>query len=170
MGHCYDQDVCWNRGLAYVRYSQDILRQLSSGQVFYILVLLVNDLRQLATLDDFFMHPHIDTGFEELRMPHSVFTNNSGDGTSPITGSNDADLFGRHYLKRAKKLLVNSPWVSMSELAYLRRFRKLSCENGLYLWTKVLLTSKNDCRQYTMAGGHVDDGSSNLGLETTRAK
>ena len=88
--------------LGQVGDGHDILRQFDARQILDILVLLVDDLRELALgailqLDHLLVHPHGNLRFD-MRQTGAVASDEGGDGRTPVAAANDADavvLLGR---------------------------------------------------------------------------
>lgn len=88
--------------LGQVGDGHDILRQLDSRQILDILVLLVDDLRELALgtvlqLDHLLVHPHGNLRFD-VRQSGAVASDEGGDRRAPVAAADDADaivLLGR---------------------------------------------------------------------------
>ena len=88
--------------LGQVGDGHDVLRQLDPRQILDVLVLLVDDLRQLALgailqLDRLLVHPHGHLRFD-VRQTGAVPSDEGGDGRTPVAAADDADaivLLGR---------------------------------------------------------------------------
>ena len=88
--------------LGQVGDGHDILGQLDARQILDILVLLVDDLGQLALgailqLDHLLVHPHGNLRFD-VRQTGAVASDEGGDGRAPVAAADDANaivLLGR---------------------------------------------------------------------------
>lgn len=81
-------------GLEQIRAGDNVLRQLDSWEIFDVLMLGVDDLGQVASVDLLLKDPHLDLVVilvEEL----DVASNDLGDSGTPVARSNESDLF-RH--------------------------------------------------------------------------
>jgi hypothetical protein len=93
--HAEDEDVGAAHGVLEVRHGDDVLRQLVAGQVLDVLVLGVDDLRELLAVHLLLEDPHVDVALERLGQVLGVLADDAGDGRAPVAGAHETDLL-RH--------------------------------------------------------------------------
>ena len=95
MWHHKDKQVGPARGLGKIGHGYHIFRQRYIGKVLDVFVALVDNVGQLCSgavglvRDDLLVDPHVHLVFTEWERC-TVVTDNLGDGTAPISTSNDA--------------------------------------------------------------------------------
>ena len=93
------------------RITYNVFRELFSRQIFYILMLRVDNFGKLLTLDHFFKYPHPYSGIEFFGVSFGCLSYNSSNGGSP-----ENSVFQRRILRRQTSFQIQQllpslePW------------------------------------------------------------
>ncbi|GBE59783.1 SCY1 2, putative [Babesia ovata] len=86
-----DEGVRLLDALLHVRYTDQVVRQLDSRQVLLVLVVRVDDLAELAALEDFLEHPQAYS-VVEFGVSRSVLRNEFARSRSPVAAAHNTNL------------------------------------------------------------------------------
>ena len=91
VGDVEDQKIGTFNSLFDVWVGHQVFWQLDVGHVSDVLVVGVDDIRQLSAANVFLENPHVDLLFKDFGFFSTVFGHKLGHGSTPVTGADNGD-------------------------------------------------------------------------------